>query len=140
MNKLVDTFIWRYAVIVVRTQPDHEWVVIAYPNEKTLRDLIAAPSIEALGYRSREEALANIGRCMRIYGASRQKSIAAIVDTSITLLKELSAGTRRLIGGLRSAGTPRIIRNLLQNGVAVAVLFFYSRNLLSSTVRAFISF
>jgi hypothetical protein len=139
VNELVDTT-WQYAVIAVRTEPDRERLIIAYPNEKTLRDLIAAPSIEALGYRSREEALANIDRGVLITAASRQKSIAAIADTSITLLKELGAGTRRLVGSVGSLGTQGAIRNLLQNGVAAAVLFLYSRNLLSFTVRAFISF
>ena len=140
MNQLVDTSIWQYAVIAVRTEPDRERLVIAYPNEKALRDLIAAPSIVALGYSSREEALANVDRCVPTTAASRQKSNAAIVDKSISLLKEFRAGTRRLVGSLESTGTPSIIRNVLQNGVAAAVLLFYSRKLLSSTVRAFISF
>jgi hypothetical protein len=126
-----------YAVISVRTQPYCERMVIAYSDERSLRDLIAAPSIVTLGYRSREEALANIDPCVQITAASRRESIAAIVDTSITPLKELRAGPPRFVGGVRSAA---VIQNLVQNCAAAAVLFFYSRNLLSSAVRAFISF
>jgi hypothetical protein len=49
VDELVDTA-WRYAVISVRSEPDRERLVIAYPDETTLRDLIVAPSIAALGY------------------------------------------------------------------------------------------
>ena len=64
MDDLVDTLIWRYAVICVRSEPERERLVIAYPDEETLRDLIAAPSIVALGYTSRADALKNIDRCV----------------------------------------------------------------------------
>src|SRR5260370_1342603 len=64
VDELVDTSAWRYAVISVRSEPDRERLVIAYPEEETLRDLIAAPSIVALGYTSRADALKNIDRCV----------------------------------------------------------------------------
>jgi hypothetical protein len=52
----------RYAVIeVLQTETGHERIVIAYPNEKSLRDLIAAPSIVAFGFASREEAMVSGG-------------------------------------------------------------------------------
>lgn len=51
---------WQYAVISVRSEPRCDRLVIAYPDEKSLRDLLAAPSILGLGYRSREEAQASI--------------------------------------------------------------------------------
>ena len=57
MDELVDTSTWRYAVIRVRSDPARERLVIAYPDEETLQDLIAAPSIVALGYTSRADAL-----------------------------------------------------------------------------------
>ena len=64
MDDLVDTLTWRYAVICIRSEPDRERLVIAYHDEETLRDLIAAPSIVALGYSSRADALKNIDRCV----------------------------------------------------------------------------
>ena len=130
MNELVDTSTWRYAVISVRSEPGRERLVIAYPDEETLRNLVAAPSIVALGYTSRAGALKNIDRCV----------------TSQPSLKRLVAATqcclafRRLAGSFGLLRTSRIMRTLLHNGVAVVVIFFYSRNVLSSTVRAFISF
>jgi hypothetical protein len=55
----------RYAVIDgPHTQAGHERIVVAYPTEQALRDLIAAPSIVAFGFSSREEALADAGACL----------------------------------------------------------------------------
>jgi hypothetical protein len=55
----------RYAVIEgPHTKAGHERIVIAYPTEQALRDLIAAPSIIAFGFSSREEALADAGACL----------------------------------------------------------------------------
>lgn len=42
---------------VLRNETGHERVVIAYPSEESLRNLIAAPSIVALGFASRDEAI-----------------------------------------------------------------------------------
>jgi len=50
VDELVDTSTWQYTVISVRSGPDRERLVIAYLDEETLRGLIAAPSIVALGY------------------------------------------------------------------------------------------
>ena len=51
----------RYAVIQASIEEDHpERLVIAYPNENTLRDLIAPSSIVGLGFMSREEATATL--------------------------------------------------------------------------------
>ncbi|MGA9507658.1 MAG: hypothetical protein WBV55_03320 [Candidatus Sulfotelmatobacter sp.] len=58
MNAVVDFTNARYAVIEgFRTEAGHEHLVIAYPSEKSLRDLFAAPSIVALGFTTRHEAL-----------------------------------------------------------------------------------
>jgi hypothetical protein len=59
VNEVVDSSGVQYAVIAgLRTETGPERLVIAYPNEESLRDLIAAPSIIAVGFPSREEALA----------------------------------------------------------------------------------
>jgi len=135
VDELVDTSAWRYAVISVRSEPDRERLVIAYPDEETLRDLIAAPSIVALGYTSRADALKNIDRCVTTT-ASLKRLKTAVLDTNMTFLTVL----RRLAGGFGLSGASKVMRNLLHNGLAAALIFFYSRNVLSSTVRAFISF
>jgi hypothetical protein len=127
VDELVETSTWQYAVICVRSEPNRERMVIAYPDEESLRDLIAAPSIVTLGYSSRADALKNIGR-------------SAVLPTTLAFLTECRVVLRRVAAGFGLSGTSRVMRSLLHNGLATALMFFYSRNVLSSTVRAFISF
>lgn len=127
MDELVEISTWQYAVICVRSEPDRERLVIAYPDEETLRDFIAAPSIVTLGYNSRADALKNIDR-------------SAVFHTNLTLLTECRMVLRRVAGGFELSGASRVMRSLLHNGFAATLIFFYSRNVLSSTIRAFISF
>jgi len=136
VDELIDTSAWRYAVIRVRFDPDRERLVIAYPEEETLRDLIAAPSIVALGYTSRADALKNIDRCVTIKASLKRLLKTASLQPNMTSLTVL----RRLAAGFGLSGTSRVMRNLLHNSLAAALIFFYSRNVLSGTVRALISF
>jgi hypothetical protein len=134
VDELVNTSTWRYGVICVRSEPARERLVIAYPDEETLQDLIAAPSIVALGYSSRADALKNIDRCVTT-SVSLKRLKTAVLDTNMTFLTVL-----RRLAGSGFWGTSKVMRNLLHNGLAAALIFFYSRNVLSSTVRALISF
>jgi hypothetical protein len=140
VDELVETSTWRYAVISVRSEPCRERVVIAYPDEETLRDLIAAPSIVALGYTSRADALKNIDRCVTTKASLKRLLKTAVLHPNATFFTECWVALRRLAGGPGLSRTSQIMRNLLYNGLAAALIFFYSRNVLSSTVRAFISF
>jgi hypothetical protein len=140
VDELLDTSTWQYAIISVQSEPDRERLVIAYPDEETLRDVIAAPSIVALGYTSRAEALKNIDRCVTTKASLKRLLKAASLHPNMTFLTECRVALRRLAGGFGLSGTSKVMRNLLHNGLAAALIFFYSRNVLSSTVRAFISF
>ena len=140
MDDLVDTSTWRYAVISVRSEPARARLVIAYPDEETLRDLIAAPSIVALGYSCRADALKNIDRCVTTDASLKRLLKTASLHPNMTFLTECRAALRRLAGGFGRSGSSKVMRNLLHNGLAAALIFFYSRNVLSSTARAFISF
>ena len=140
MDELVDTSTWQYAVISVRSEPDRERLAIAYPDEETLRDLIAAPSIVALGYTSRADALKNIDRCVTAKASLKRLLKATSLHPNMTFLTECRVALRRLAGGFGLSGTSKVMRNLLHNGLAAVLILFYSRNILSSAVRAFISF
>ena len=140
MEELVDTSTWRYAVITVRSDPARERLVIAYPDEDTLRDLIAAPSIVALGYTSRADALKNIDRCETTKASLKRLLKTASLHPNMTFLTECRAAFRRLAGSFGRSESSRVMRNLLHNALAAALIFFYSKNVLSSTARAFISF
>ena len=139
VNDLVDTSTWRYAVINLRSEPARERLVIAYPDEETLRDLIAAPSIVGLGYTSRADAVRNIDRCVTTKASVKRQLKAALHHPSMTFLIECRSALRRLAGGFELSGASKVMGNLLHNGLAAALIFFYSRNVFSSTVRALIS-
>jgi hypothetical protein len=94
----------------------------------------------ALGYTSRADALKNIDRCVTTTASVTRLLKAASLHPNMTFLTECCAALRRLAGGFGLSGTSKVMRNLLHNGLAAALIFFYSRNVLSSTVRAFISF
>ena len=138
MDELVDT--WRYAVISVRSDPGRERLVIAYTDEEALRDLIAAPSIVALGYTSRADALNNIDRWMTTKASFERLLKTSVLYPKTTFLNQCCVALRRLAGGFGLSGSSKVMRNLFHSGLAAALIFFYSRNVLSSTVRAFISF
>jgi hypothetical protein len=140
VEELVDTSTCRYAIVNVRSEPDRERLVIAYPDEGTLRFLIAAPSIVALGYASRADALRNIDRRVTTKASLRRLLKTALCHSNMTFLTECRAALRRFAGGFELSRTSQLMRNLLHNGLAAALVFFYSRNVLSSTVRAFIFF
>jgi hypothetical protein len=57
VNAVTDFPDARYAVIKgLQTEPGREQIVLAYPSEKSLRELFAASSIVALGFATRYEA------------------------------------------------------------------------------------
>ena len=61
MGALVHGSNVHYATILASSLREHpERLVIAYPDDNYLRDLIAAPSIIGLGFTWRAEALANL--------------------------------------------------------------------------------
>lgn len=98
VNDSVDTSPWRYAVISVQSEPDRELVVIAYTDEETLRDLIAAPSIVALVSSSPADALKNIDRYV-----SYRPFVEAIEDGETRCKHDLFdsiAATRRRLWAL----------------------------------------
>ena len=74
MNQVVNSGNMQYAVIAgLHTETGIERLVIAYPNEESLRDLLAAPSIIAAGFSSREEAAAG-GNSFTAPSVDRQES------------------------------------------------------------------
>ncbi len=124
----------RFAVIRLSSaKGSPERLVLAYPNEETLRGLIADTSIVGLGFSSRDEAAC----------AAR----AAVTNGASPCQAEGVAGSRaeeRLVHDLREQLAHRMkfspIRGLattiVQLGVAAAIFIFYSKNILSATVRA----
>lgn len=140
VDDLVDTSTWRYAVINVRSEPDRERLVIAYPDEETLRDLIADPSIVTLDYRSRADALNNIDHRVTSNASLKRLLKMTVLRPDMTFLNESCVALRRLAGRFELSRSSNIMRILFHNTLAGALVLFYSRNVLSATVRALISF
>jgi len=124
----------RYAVIQASSKKDHpERLVIAYPDENWLRDLIAAPSIVGLGFTSREEAMAKLVGSMPDPRALKHESRP--IPMSYKAQQGRDSATRR---GL--AKNHRIAYHILQCALSTITVLFYSKNLFSVMLRAALGF
>lgn len=126
----------RYAVIEgFQTETGHEHIVIAYPNEQSLRDLIAAPSIIAFGFSSREEAVAGSRACVPAAAAYERMPEART--------SRKSEGHQQRIGWAALSGeTGSALRRLARfmatccsDAVTSAAIIFSSSNTISAVVR-----
>ncbi len=140
MGELVDAPTRQYAVIPTRSQPRPEPIVLTYSDEKTLRAVIAATSIIALGYVSRDQAVPDIDCWVPMCVASQRRSTTESVSTNRKFLKKAHGAKRRPADRYCLAWTQSFLGHVLHHSVAAAIVFFYSKNILSATVRAFISF
>jgi hypothetical protein len=135
-----DGSIWQSAVIAIRTQDRLERLVIANPDEKTLRMIIAASSIIALGYDSADQAVADSDRFIPVTVASRRKSTQEAVSKNRKLFAEIRAPKKRFTDPHRHWWPESFLGHLLQHSVAAAIVLFYSKNILAAILRAFVSF
>lgn len=133
MGGLVHCSTVRYAIIQASTKKDHpERLVIAYPDENCLRDLIAASSIVGFGFTSREEALAELVGSMPDTRAFKQERHP--LPRSYNPQQEGDAARRGLIKN------DRIPCHILQCALATITVFFYSKSLFSVMLRAALGF
>lgn len=139
VDELVDTSLGDTGSSACGPKPGRERLVIPYSDEETLWGSSQHLVLWRFGYTSRADALKNIDRCVTTAVSSKRLLKKAVFDTNLTFLAKCRVELRRLASGFGLSGTPKIMRNLPHNGLA-ALIFFYSRNVLCSTVRAFISF
>jgi hypothetical protein len=138
MSVLACTSTPRYAVILVRTEPVPERLVVAYRDEKSLRSLLAGPSILATGYSSREKAVAD--SYVETAPASPRTERVGLRGTVAHFLRDCVVGQWPSLRRFECAGTGTRIGQFLQNGVAVVLVLIYSKNLFSAMLRALVSF
>lgn len=135
MTSLVDSSIAQYAVIEARrTEGPSERFVITYPDEESLRELIAGPSIIACGFAYREEAQANIDADFCTAGAWKKTP----KDRADKYERGVPSAKRRLGVGFNLTQTGRVVRGFLQAAVAGATLIFYSRNAVATVIRSLV--
>jgi hypothetical protein len=136
VNELVDSSDVRYAVIAgLRTETGRERLVIAYPNEKSLRDLIAAASIIALGFSSREEAAAGSRVSVPAAVASPQTP-EAMTDREIDW--DLQGFSWAVQPGRASSTLRRLAKFLVtscRDIATSAAVMFASTNAVSAVIR-----
>jgi hypothetical protein len=140
MNLSTDSTTKYYAVISVRNNSPRERVIIAYRDEKSLRKLIASPSILALGYGSHAEALAyseDVSPLACALPPEANATLNATVTQPVTEFRAIRWATKARID---RPITREKIRFLVQYIFAVAIGLIYSRNLVSGMLRAFVSF
>jgi hypothetical protein len=136
VNEVVDSSGVQYAVIAgLRTETGSERLVIAYPNETSLRDLIAAPSIIAVGFSSREEAVAG-GRACVPTAASYQRMPEATADRGTERYQQrLNCAERRGANDSALRGLTRFLVTSFSDVVTSATVIFSSRNAVSTVIR-----
>lgn len=139
MTDVVDSSCALYAVIEARwSEGPPERFVIAYRDEESLRDVIAAPSIVGTGFITRLEALANAGCWPPVFRGSTQTLMPSIDIAEKHHQRGFSSAKRRLVDVLCVAGAGRIACQALRHAAAVAIVVFYSRNIVSAAIRSLI--
>jgi len=136
VKQMVDCWGMQYAVIAgLRTGTVPERLVIAYPNEKSLRDLIAAASIIAVGFSSREEAVAGGGASMPT-ATYRQQMAEGIAGAGTERNRQRLNWTERRgeIGSVLRRLGRFLVASYSQIATSVIAIFF-SRNAVSAVVR-----
>jgi len=136
VKKVVDFANVQYAVIAgLRTETGPERLVIAYPNEASLRDLIAAPSIVALGFSSREEAVAS-SRAGAPTVDAYQRMPEAMAGREIKRDQPgLYWAERRGEAGSSLRRLARFLVTACGDVVTSAIVAFSSRNAVSAVIR-----
>ena len=117
------------------THDSPELLVLAYADEESLRSLIAEPSIIALGIASRSAADA-VGSFQQRVPFQRMHALSAIRNANQRLSVAFHSGRSRLTHALKYWKGYSDLYRAVQSIFATAILVFYSRNVVSATIRA----
>ena len=134
VNEVVDSL--KYAVIAgLRTETGAERLVIAYPSEESLRDLLSAPSILAVGFSSREEAVASSRASVSTAAAYRRMPNAMATREIETDQQGLDSADQR---GRTGSTLRKLARFLIKSYCDIATsatVIFSSTNTVSAVIR-----
>ena len=142
MSRLIDSSGVHYAVIEsCCSQGSPEPLVIAYADERSLRELIAAPSILGLRFDSRAEAVKSARNDSRAIALSNQmRERAGMADGVQKCELDAHSARRGLDGGCSSWRNRRMIHRILEQAAVMIALIFYSRNVVSGVIRTILGF
>lgn len=128
MRELAKSSIAQYAVIEVHwTESPSERFVLAYSYEESLRDLIAGPSIITCGFRSREDAQANL-QTSRGPASPKQSLRTCVLAGTEKYRQRLRSAVQRLEARFDLTKKRTLIRGVLESAAAVFILALHSRN------------
>ena len=142
MSRLIDSSGVHYAVIKGRcSQGSPEPLVIAYADERSLRELIAAPSILGLRFDSRTEAVNSARNDSPTTALStRMRNRPGMVERVQKCELEAYSARRGLAGRCCSWINRRMIHRVLEQSAVMIALIFYSRNVVSAVIRTIVGF
>jgi len=125
----------QYAIVRASSTHDPpELLVLAYADEKSLRSLIAEPSIIALGFASRSAADA-AGIFHQRVASQRMHAMSATRNANQRLSLASQFGWSRVTHALTCWKGYSDLYRAVQFIFATAVLVLYSRNVVSATIR-----
>lgn len=126
---LIDCSGEQYAVVEARWTEDRpERFIIAYRDEKSLRDLIAAPSILAIGFASREGAAS--GAAYLSTGGDSKKSPGALAADRNEDEQSATQSPKQRWQDRFGLAETRALARTLRHVVTAATLMFHPRNVL----------
>jgi hypothetical protein len=130
----------RYAVIeTFRTEGGSERFVLAYCNEQSLRDLIAAPCIAAFGFSSHEEAAARTKPSVSMTAIQKQAPRATVVERTEEHQPGPHQGEQRPETCSASPTICQLLAAFYSDAVAAGIFLFFSRNIFSTAIRTFLA-
>lgn len=136
VNEAIDSSSVQYAIIAgLRTESGAERVVIEYTNKGSLNDLIAAPSIIAAGFASREDAVASSRVPMPPAVCYRRAPQAIASEGSERYRQTLNRAKRRNEVNSTLRRVTRFFTASLSDAAIAAAVIFSSRNLVSAVIR-----
>jgi hypothetical protein len=136
VNKVVDSSGVQYAVIAgLRTETGPERLVIAYPNEEALRDLIAAPSIIAMGFSSAAEAVAGSTASVPTAATYQRMSETAPCGEIERDQQERNCAEWREETGSTLQRLARFFATSYSDVTSTVTAIFFSRNTVSAVIR-----
>jgi hypothetical protein len=136
VNEVINSSGVRYAIIAgLRTETGHERLVIAYPNEEALRELIAAPSIIAVGFSSRHEAVAASRASVPTAVAYQRMPEARAGRGSERDQRALNWAERRAETGSTLRRLARFLVTSYSYVATTVIVVFSSRNAVPAVIR-----
>ena len=133
MNALLQLTKLQYAVIQLSSITDPpDRLILAYADERTLRALIAGPSIVGLGFGSREEAVSTENPTLEkvVSPASASELESARPGQHQPYCRGDRKAPWSCLSSLR-----RLASGIVQFAFAVTICIFYSKNIVSAIIR-----